>query len=405
MPDFSGMSDSAGNTGFGGGYNGGGLEGAPDAGTLGGNFSDAQGETSATMGGGLSQEQSAANAGVNSNPYGYDFGAAGLAAPGDFNLGQLFGSESAQGLPSMQGEYAGNESTYGLSDFAQSPFAKALRGIIGMTPYGKLANMGISAAMGESPTQVAANAVPGMAGVATRAGLNAYGSENPTASLGRSALGTGLSTMGSILGSSMAGPVGGMLGGWAGSQVANMAGSGQGGPSNASTGQGQRFNLGNTLQGLGGLYAGYQGMQQAGQLGQNAANTNQALQGQMSSLSNMYAPNSPYAQQLEQQLARKDAASGRLSQYGPRSVELQARLAGMAPQVANSMSGLAQAGGASNAQAQTANTNAQIAKAQMMNKLLGLGQSTGFNQWAGQGLSNMFSSNSAPSGNNYDELS
>lgn len=401
MPDFSGMSDSAGNTGFGGGYNGGGLEGAPDAGTLGGNFSDAQGETSATMGGGLSQEQSAANAGVNANPYGYDFGAAGLSTPGEFNLGQLFGSESAQGLPSMQGEYAGNESTYGLSDFAQSPFAKALRGIIGMTPYGKLANMGISALQGESPTQIAANAVPGLPGVAARAGLQAYGSENPSASLGKSALGFGLGSLGTNAGYAMGGPLGGMLGGKLGGMAANA----QGGPSNASAGEGRGFDLGSILQGLGGLYAGYQGMQQAGQLGQNAAQTNQALQGQMGSLANMYSPNSPYAQQLEQQLARKDAASGRLSQYGPRSVELQARLAGMAPQVANSMSSLAQAGGGANQAAQTANTNAQIAKAQMMNKLLGLGQSTGFNQWAGQGLSNMFSNNSAPAGNNYDELS
>lgn len=56
--------------------------------------------------------------------------------------------------------------------------------------------------------------------------------------------------------------------------------------------------------------------QYANQLGQTA----QGLQ-------DLYSPNSAYAQQLRQQLARKDAAAGRRSQYGTREVELQARLA------------------------------------------------------------------------------
>ena len=41
----------------------------------------------------------------------------------------------------------------------------------------------------------------------------------------------------------------------------------------------------------------------------------------------MFGQNSAYSQALRQQLARKDAAGGRRSQYGPREVELQARLA------------------------------------------------------------------------------
>lgn len=44
-------------------------------------------------------------------------------------------------------------------------------------------------------------------------------------------------------------------------------------------------------------------------------------------LTDMYGPDSPYAKQLRQQLERKDAAAGRRSQYGPREVELQAKLA------------------------------------------------------------------------------
>lgn len=50
---------------------------------------------------------------------------------------------------------------------------------------------------------------------------------------------------------------------------------------------------------------------------------------QYKKLRDMYGPNSPYAQQLRKQLERKDAAAGRRSQYGPREVELQARLADM----------------------------------------------------------------------------
>jgi hypothetical protein len=55
---------------------------------------------------------------------------------------------------------------------------------------------------------------------------------------------------------------------------------------------------------------------------------------QANSLANMFSQNSPYATQLRQQLARRDAAAGRRSQYGPREVELQAKLAQMAGQMA-----------------------------------------------------------------------
>lgn len=51
-------------------------------------------------------------------------------------------------------------------------------------------------------------------------------------------------------------------------------------------------------------------------------------------LGSMFSGNSPYATQLRQQLERRDAAAGRRSQYGPREVELQAKLAAMANQIA-----------------------------------------------------------------------
>lgn len=68
--------------------------------------------------------------------------------------------------------------------------------------------------------------------------------------------------------------------------------------------------------GLGALFTAY-----------NNRKNNQAIKQQQGNLQSLFSPNSAYAQQLRQQLSRKDAAGGRRSQYGPREVELQARLA------------------------------------------------------------------------------
>ena len=59
----------------------------------------------------------------------------------------------------------------------------------------------------------------------------------------------------------------------------------------------------------------YEGNKQAGQYG-DVINT----------INNLYSPDSPYAKQMQQTLARKDAAAGRNSQYGSRAVELAAAL-------------------------------------------------------------------------------
>lgn len=70
------------------------------------------------------------------------------------------------------------------------------------------------------------------------------------------------------------------------------------------------------LPGLAGMYAGYQGMKDSGNM--------------LGSLQSLYSQDSPYAQALRKQLQRQDAQGGRRSQYGPREVELQAKLAQMA---------------------------------------------------------------------------
>ena len=67
---------------------------------------------------------------------------------------------------------------------------------------------------------------------------------------------------------------------------------------------------------LGGMYSSNQ---QKNNLGNLASN-----------LTGLYGPGSAYEEQLRKELMRRDAAAGRRSQYGPRAVELQARLAGLA---------------------------------------------------------------------------
>lgn len=94
----------------------------------------------------------------------------------------------------------------------------------------------------------------------------------------------------------------------------------------------QGKNLQNVLSTVGTMYNARQA--------RNAANQYRSgVNQQVASLNDMFSPNSPYAQQLQRELARRDAASGRRSQYGPRSVELQAKLAQAAAQARGSSLG------------------------------------------------------------------
>jgi len=76
----------------------------------------------------------------------------------------------------------------------------------------------------------------------------------------------------------------------------------------------------NTLQGLFKLFN--TGMNFWQQRQQQASNSNYA-----NSIKDIFSPGGAYAQQMQQTLARQDAAQGRNSQYGNRAVELAARLA------------------------------------------------------------------------------
>jgi hypothetical protein len=102
------------------------------------------------------------------------------------------------------------------------------------------------------------------------------------------------------------------------------------------------------------------------------------------SIDQMYAPNSPYAQQMQQELARKDAAAGRNSQYGSRAVQLAAALT---QGKAQALSGNNYANAAQNNSGASMLNGlfANFGSPQGMQNLYGAGQS------AYNGLSNLFS--------------
>ena len=140
--------------------------------------------------------------------------------------------------------------------------------------------------------------------------------------------------------------------------------------------EGNQDTIKSIVSGLGSLYLGNQaagGLQQTGQ----------TLQDQIGTLSGMYGPNSPYAAQLKQALARKDAAAGRNSQYGPREVELQARLAALQGQNAQTIGNLT-------TQANKANLDQQQVRAQQLAHLFNIADKTGLTGWANKQLGGLF---------------
>jgi hypothetical protein len=232
--------------------------------------------------------------------------------------------------------------------------------------------------------------VPGMAlGIA---GLTqAKGPEQQAAGFGQIA--------GGFLGSALGGPVGGIIGsslgaglsGWessrglSASDRAGIAADSKAAANapGARAGSGQ-FGLGDLVTGGLGLYQGYQASQ-------DAKNATGVAQSQTQSLASMYGPDSPYAQQLRQQLLRKDAASGRRSQYGPREVELQARLAEMATRNAPNVL-------AANRQALEQQQLGRKTNGQLIASGLSLANQSGLTGYAQRGLGSLFNGNTADSG-------
>lgn len=107
---------------------------------------------------------------------------------------------------------------------------------------------------------------------------------------------------------------------------ANLAGAGTGAtsglgglfsslPQGLQNGLSSLFNNATSPQGLAALLGAY-----------NANDSKNTWKDQMANIDRMFATDSPYAKQMQETLARKDAAAGRNSQYGPRAENLAANL-------------------------------------------------------------------------------
>lgn len=303
-----------------------------------------------------------------------DFGPSGMAGLG-INAGAYgnydFSSPGGLGLSlDSTGLGLSPEGSYGMqADFAD----------LGMGPTADYSLAGPStstAALGQASTldnivgflgrnraalSALAMAVPSLAPVIGMVNL-ATASQSP-----RGAASAWGGSLGSTLGGALGGPAGAALGGMAGSALGGRSGGLEGytGARDATAPEGEiGMNIGGIAGGLAGLYSANQAAKAYGQ--------------QASTLGDLYGQNSPYAQALRQQLERKDAAAGRRSQYGPREVELQARLAQLYSQNAPAT--------------MQAQQMAQAQRNARLNTLLGLGKATGAFDWASRGLRDVFSS-------------
>jgi len=361
-------------------------------------------------------------------------------------------------LPSSEGVFGnmfnqqynadGSEAGWSTSPFGQK-INYVGRTLMGMNPYGRLANMGIDAYNGVNPLRIAANAIPGTNGTLARMGADVAGGESVGSTLGKN-IGGALGGFGagnftnSLLGGSVPGAlasifagrqgaeVGAQVGANVGNQMGNMVktaynpsqqtGTGMentqsfwgklGGLFGDSTPQQQVAQaptqqqpsqltpanpFGAVIGGLGSLYLGNQAissMRDQQQALQQQQQSMQQQQGTMPSLAEMYGPNSSYANEMRRALAAKDAKAGRNSQYGAREAQLQALLAEKGSQYA-----------AQQAQMNNSNQTSQLAfnkaandntlqqnqiRAQQLGSLYNLGEKTGLNSAIGSGLRGLY---------------
>jgi hypothetical protein len=261
-------------------------------------------------------------------------------------FGSSFGQEAEDGV---------GRALKGFNAFNATPFGKA---------FSAIANRATQGAYG----------LAGMFGKATTPDM-AQNNRN----MGAAFTGIGLSALGPVGMALNAVGVPGMVGNAFSGITANHGlNAGEVGAANAAD-MGAKGG-GSNMDGLLGAGLGLGGL-----LYQNSQN-NKGLNGQINGLQGMYGQDSPYSQVLRQQLERRDAASGRRSQYGPREVELQAALA--------------------NANSRNAPILAQLNQQKMLQRQrLMTGLNYGFDQLGGMnGIRNLFSGNGGSQGFSLDNL-
>jgi hypothetical protein len=213
----------------------------------------------------------------------------------------------------------------------------ATAGLGGAALAGAQAGGGIGAGLAGASNPVMAVEAAGLGA----GGLGSMGSAGLTAG----GAGTGLGGVGSNVGGhgafvgegawtptagggAMPGGFGGTAGGAAGgATTGGLSSGGSSGLQNVVKGvQGLNGLLGGG-QGGGGLLGMIPGLVDADRQGDASDKMLEWMNGQQAKIDALYKPGSPEYNALFDQMARQDAAAGRNSQYGPRSVDLAARIA------------------------------------------------------------------------------
>lgn len=255
----------------------------------------------------------------------------GLGSLGSTMLGGAAGAGTGAGS-SLGIDALGNLAGSSLMDSAAASALSgagtlAPGGVASLIPSGAQLGGGLGAlggALGSSGSSLGVNASGDLLGksLMDNAAAGAYGGAGTLAPGGVGSLiptGAEIGAMGGggLLTGGMFGGAGGAAGGLS-SLFGNSAvkdavkgaiggGSGGGAPGTGAGSAGQ-FNLGNLLGGLAQMYQSNQYMNS------------------IDKLANTLGDTSAYEKALRQELERRDSASGRRSQYGPREVELQAKM-------------------------------------------------------------------------------
>jgi hypothetical protein len=355
----------------------------PDfAGTLGGNLYGTDGETSVTLGGELTPDQVFGNnESFSIDPdldfsFGYSPSSYNSWSLGETGSGGFLNSGAGTQIPSAFETF-----------FEENPFGKALKFGFGLTPAGKAFNLGKGIVnFAQNPTvgggvSLASRALGGLPGAALNAGYQGFGQGNwgPAAGtvaanlVGRA---TGSGDLATLAGQFANNAVRGGLGvpSAGGGEMAEQPGVPGGGPTGG--GFNMDMDLGSIIQAGMGLY----GASQAGKGLSQASGMNSAVQAEIAKLSDMFSPTGAYANHMREVLARKDAAAGRNSQYGPREAQLMALLADKQAQASQTIGSLANTG-------QSNALSLQKQKDQLLGQRLGLLTNLG----RSSGLFNMFS--------------
>jgi hypothetical protein len=284
-------------------------------------------------------------------------GSNAAGALGGGGLG-LAGGDALSGVssnPTFLGGLGGGFQGTGLGVGGQGSSISDLSGVMSGTGGGG----GITAGTGEASPSTLNAPVSNMSSMQSGTGITSpMASPNPTSPIGsnvmegsQAANATDMSAGGGVNGASLEGsqaatsgtgpsnlaalygPDSTAAGSPMGQGIANSASTGMPGVNDVQYGalgegatSGASKGMGDDLSSLYGQVSPWMKLANAG-LGayQQYARQN-AMDNYTNQINQMYSPNSPYAQQMQQTLARQDAANGRNSQYGTRATQLAAAL-------------------------------------------------------------------------------